>query len=198
MSTYSEQINLVIETRLLPKMEAIGAEIARIEPYSYSSSQLEEYKRQMDYYSMIYDFLYEYVTGSEELESTKLVNIVRLLEASERRRKATDFLGLATPVVDATQSGIEFYINKIKVTESTIIGQGTATLTVVYTPVGDTVPGTYIRVGLTDGTTLISEGTKCSLQNITIPQPSLGFIVTVYTSAGTIYEHSFNIPVHLT
>ena len=196
MSTYSEQINLVLNTRLLPKMEAISTEIARIEPYSYSSSQLEECKRQLDYYSMIYDFLYEYATGTEELESTKLVNIVRLLEANERRRKSSDFLGIVTPIVDGSKSGIEFYVNKVKVTESSILSQGTSTLTVVYTPEGDAVAGTYINVTLGDGTSLTSEGTTCILQNITIPQPTLSITVTVFTNTGTIFTHTYSIPVH--
>lgn len=79
LSTYSKQINVVLRDRLVPKMEHLSSEVARIEPYSYSSTILEDNKRQLDYYSIIYDFLYEYVNGCEEITNSKLTNITRLI-----------------------------------------------------------------------------------------------------------------------
>lgn len=197
MSTYSDQIDLVVKTRLLPKMEALGEEIARIEPYSYSSSILEEYKRQLDYYSMVYDFLYEYITGEEELEGSKLVNIVRLIEANERRRKSADFLELTTPVLPGSKvAGVELYIDKLKVSETMVLDTGTATLTVVYTPAFQLPDEVYIMVELDDGTTAISEGTICSLQNITLSGSSVSVTVTVYSPESQLFTQTFSLPVH--
>ena len=197
MSVYSEQINLVINTRLLPKMEALGEEIARIEPYSYSSSILEEYKRQLDYYSMIYDFLYEYVTGTEELESAKLVNVVRLIESNERKRRSSDYLGLNMPAnINNNSVGIDIYIDKIKVTESMVLSPGTGTLTVLYTPDSELPTGIVTSVELADGTTITCEGTTCSLQNITIPDTALEFTVTISAGTTTILVQDFSIPTH--
>lgn len=80
MSTYSQQIDLVLQNRLIPEMNKLAMNIAAIEPYSYTGQLIEEYKRKLNYYSLLYDFLVEYSSGSEEIDDNRLVNIVRLLD----------------------------------------------------------------------------------------------------------------------
>ena len=120
MSTYSDQINVVINERLLPKMQNLSMQIANIEPYSYSSTELEDYKRQLDYYSMIYDFLNEYALGTEELDNAKLVNIVRLVDAPSQERKSSNYLSTSISKALKAKTGYKLYLNKTEITPDTI------------------------------------------------------------------------------
>ena len=93
MSIYSEQINTVVHNRLIPEISKLAIDVAAIEQYSYSGEPFVTYKKRLTYLSLLYDFLTEYVDGDEEMDNTKLVNIVNLLGIPEFE------LGSITPSV---------------------------------------------------------------------------------------------------
>lgn len=169
MSTYSNQINLVLQERLIPKMKSLSMDIAGIEPYSYSSTELEDSKRQFDYYSIIYDFLSEYAEGSEELNNGKLINIVRLVDAPTRERRSMDYLGTKPKSFSKVKTGYKMYIDKLEVNQNTFITAGTTiNITVVYTPENELIGDTSIQ--LTSGSiNQTSDGLSITLQNKVIP-----------------------------
>src|ERR1035437_1377907 len=105
MSTYTDQIDVVLRERLIPKMQAISSDIANVEQYSYGSAQLLSYQRKFDYYCMIYDFLNEYLVGAEQIDNDKLINIVRLLESPTDEQKGTDYLGTKPEPKPRVRSG---------------------------------------------------------------------------------------------
>jgi hypothetical protein len=134
MSVYSEQTQYIIQTKLIPLMQSLVLNVSLCEPYSYTSTSLEEQKRQLDYYSMVYDFLYEYTTGAEELTNAKLINVIRLLDPPTMERKAGNFLQIKTTDPDAVP-GYEVLINDLAINSQTILDPGsTITITIIYTP----------------------------------------------------------------
>ena len=183
MSTYSDQINVVINERLLPKMQNLSMQIANIEPYSYSSTELEDYKRQLDYYSMIYDFLNEYALGTEELDNAKLVNIVRLVDAPSQERKSSNYLSTSISKALKAKTGYKLYLNKTEITPDTIITPGTViSITVIYTDTtyksGD--QSIHLTSGVLDET---SDGWTISIQNKIIPLSLDGTTLTIFAQA---------------
>lgn len=183
MSTYSEQINTILHDNLVPKMQVLSMDIAKYEPYSYTSTTLEDKRRQLDYYSMLYDFLSEYADGSEELTSVKLTNIVRLIEPPSREKKYFN-LNETKPVAKPSNRFI-YYIDDLEVTAQTLLVPDTeVTITVVYDYHGY-VNGTKEIVSLLPIQT-ISSGWKLTIPNFYISWAWAGSAldVSVETYAG--------------
>lgn len=200
MSIYSDQINVVINERLLPRMQNLSMQIANIEPYSYSSTELEDYKRQLDYYSIIYDFLNEYSSGTEELDNVKLVNIVRLIDAPSQERKSSNYLSSRIDKIIKVKTGYKLYLNKTELTSDTVITPGSViTLTVVYSDSTYTTGDQSIHLtqGALDET---SDGWTISIQNKIIPLSLDGTTLTVFVQAklnGTVVNagQTYTIPI---
>ena len=199
MSTYSQQINLVLHDRLIPKMQILSTEIATTEPYSYSSTELEDSKRQLDYYSMLYDFLYEYSIGSEELDNGKLVNIVRLIDAPTRERKSISYMIPTQTQLLKVNTGYKLLINKIPFAANSYIEAGSmVTITIVYTPVADVL---LPSISLTSGSlSEVSDGFTIILQNKIIPLSDVGsslpITVRAYSNGVAINAgQTFLIPI---
>lgn len=187
MSLYSEQMDLVVRERLVPKMRGLSQDISAIEPYSYSSSELERYKRQLDYYSMIYDFLVEYIDGNEEIESSRLVNITRLLDAPTRERRGADYLGgeLAKPYNPSI--GYRLFVNNQEITAAsapyTFLTAGSEiSITAVYTPAGHIYGARTFNVSV-DGVQQVTGGYTSTIQGKIVPLSSGGGVVTIILRA---------------
>lgn len=182
MSTYSTQINSIISDRLLPKMCELSMEVAKIEPYSYSNTRLEDSRRQLDYMSMIYDFLYEYATGVEELENGKLVNIVRLIDPPTRESKTLDLLGKGRK--SRAVAGYKLLIDKLEYSANdTFITPGSdISITVIYTP-ARVVAGEKSISLVVAGVTQTSNGFEIVIQNKTIPLTLGGTNLTIVAQA---------------
>jgi hypothetical protein len=134
MSIYSEQVNIILQTKLIPLMQSLSLSVAKCEPYSYTNTSLEDQKRQLNYYSMVYDFLYEYSVGNEELTNAKLINVIRLLDPPTKEKKATNYLNIGNSIPNSTP-GFELLLNNSAVTSHTVIEPGsTITITIIYTP----------------------------------------------------------------
>jgi hypothetical protein len=174
MSTYSEQVELVLNGKIVPKMNELALEVARIEPYSYSNTVLEDYKRQLDYYSLIYDFLYEYSVGNEELENSKLLNITRLVNSPTQKRIDSDYLGIRPNINKKLGPGYTIYINESVLDSSTILVPGTTIdISAIYTPSRELVGEKSIKV-FAAGVLSASTGFECNLQNRTVQLSSGG------------------------
>jgi hypothetical protein len=169
MSTYSEQINTILRDRLIPKMRELSLEVAKIEPFSYSNTRLEDSKRQLDYMSMIYDFLYEYQIGVEELDNGKLINVVRLIDPPTRERKTLEMLRKGRTAPTKPKSGYKLYINKLEVKDDTVITPGQSiTITAIYTPAKNLLGEKSITL-VVDGVAQTSNGFTIVLQNKEVP-----------------------------
>jgi hypothetical protein len=183
MSTYSDQINIILQGKLIPKMQLLAKEISSIEPYSFSSDHLEELKRQSDYYSMIYDFLMEYSTGEEELDNGKLVNITRLIDSPTRERRNSDYLSLPVSVSQSSKAGYRLYVDSKELTvasaASSYLTPGTTvSITLVYTPTSliSGVKSISATLGSIDQT---SGGFNLVFQNVVIPISAGGSSLTI-------------------
>jgi uncharacterized protein (TIGR02145 family) len=163
-------------------MKSLSTEIASVEPYSYSSTELEDSKRQFDYYSMLYDFLYEYSVGSEELDNGKLVNIVRLIDAPTRERKSINYMIPSKNKVSKAKTGYKLYIDKVPFADNSYIEAGTViTLTVVYTPIDEIL---LPSISLSSGSlSEVSDGFTIILQNKIIPLSDEGGSLTIFVQA---------------
>ena len=157
-------------------------EIANEEPYSYSSTELEDSKRQFDYYSILYDFLYEYSIGSEELDNGKLVSVVRLIDAPSKERRSIDYMmpGQGNPF--KVKTGYKLFIDKVPFAADSYIEAGTTvTLTVVYTPIDEVL---LPSISLSSGTlSETSGGFTIILQNKIIPLSAEGSSLTLSVQA---------------
>ncbi len=194
MSTYSTQINTILRDRLVPKMRELSMEVAKIEPYSYSNTRLEDSRRQLDYMSMIYDFLYEYTIGEEELENGKLINVVRLIDPPTRNKKKIELL-LRSRTNTKVIAGYKFFINDSEVNDSTIITPGEViTITAVYTPAVPINGATSITLTV-DGISQTSSGLMITLQNKDIPLTSGGLFVSLVAQATGAAPEIKTIPI---
>jgi hypothetical protein len=181
MSTYSNSIDLVIHNRLIPRMCAVAEKISEVEKYSYNGPQLLSYWRRFNYYGMLYDFLYEYISGTEELDNDKLVNIVRLLEVPTHEEE----FGIQVPIIVPPRQigGYRMYINGIEVTNDTVITPGTyINITLVYTSL------TYIHgqksiYADVDGITQWSSGFVIYIFNRFIPVSRAGTYLVAFVRA---------------
>ena len=122
MAEYNSEILNVIRTRLIPKMEAVSLEIAAIEPYSYDGQDLMCIRRESEYYSMLYDFLYEYASGLEEIDNDKLINIVRLIEVPDSERKlANSTIRIPIRKQKHTNTNYRLFINDVEFSSYEIV-----------------------------------------------------------------------------
>ena len=197
MSTYSEQINAILQDNLIPKMRVLSMDIAKYEPYSYTSTTLEDRRRQLDYYSMLYDFLYEYATGSEELTSAKLTNIVRLLEPPSREKKSFNWVGYRP--IEKPYTGFKFYVNDLEVTDQTLLEPGTLiTITVKYVSY-TTIPVGAKRMDMVQPAVASTSGTTIILANYLIPYSLAGSVLPVevelYIDGNFYTDRDININV---
>ena len=200
MSTYSDQIDVVLRDRLIPKMQSVSKDMATVEQYSYGSSQLLSLKRQSDYYSMIYDFLEEYLVGSEQIDNDKLINIVRLLESPDSEHRGPDYLGTIPEKKAKVKSGYTMYINGIEVGPETDITPGSViTIIIVYgsTRVITGSKSLEITSGTLDQTT---DGFTIILQNMVIPLSLDGTFLEINAQAkenGIPLDsgHLFSVPI---
>jgi hypothetical protein len=187
MSLYSEQIDLVIRERLIPKMRGLATDIAAIEPYSFTSAELERYKRELDYYCMIYDFLEEYQTGNEEIEASKLVSITKLVGRPTRERRTNDYLGgeLAQPYKPAL--GYRLFVNNQEITAAqapyTFLTAGSEiSISLVYTPSGH-VYGARTMSVTAAGVQQVTGGFTNVLQGLIVPLSSGGGTLVITARA---------------
>lgn len=202
MSTYSTQIETILQEKLVPRMNELSMDVARAEPYSYSNEKLEDDKRQLDYLSMIYDFLYEYTYWSEELNNGKLVNIVRLLDPPTREKKSLDVLSRSKNRSVRIITGYKMFIDKLEVTNDTIIAPGSKiTITLTYSTTAKIYGSKSISLDV-DGLTQTNDGFTITLQNKEIPL-SLGGTTLVFT-AQAIEDNTpigspqiYNVPVDI-
>ena len=200
MSIYSDQIDVVLRDRLIPKMHAVSQDMATVEQYSYGSSQLLSLKRKSDYYSIIYDFLKEYLEGSEQIDNDKLINIVKLLENPDGERKDTDYLGTLPEKKAKFRSGYTMYINGIEVTpETDIIPGSVITIVIVYGSTRNITGNKTLEI--TSGTLdQVTDGFTIVLQNMVIPLSLDGTFLEINAQAnenGTPLDggHLFRIPI---
>lgn len=199
MSTYSDQINLILDEKLVPKMHNLSIEVARIEPYSYSNTKLEESKRKLDYLSMIYDFLAEYSSGNEELDSSKLITIVRLIDPPSRESKQAGKISK----ISNKKTFTPFYklmLDKRVVRDDTVIIPGTElTITGSYeTP--EVIHGTKTIFMTIDGLLQTSDGFSVALYNKDFGFNLGGTTVTITLQAfvdgvAVTPPYSFIIPI---
>jgi len=183
MSTYSDQISAVLESKLIPKMNSLANDVARIEPYSYSSAALEDYKRQLDYYSMIYDFLQEYALGEEEMDNAKLVNITRLLNAPVRETFEYTYNATKQQRGASLSPGYYVYIDKSIVDSTTLLIPGTIVdIVVQYVPSREYVGDRSIVVSA-NGVVHATTEFITILQSRMIPLSSGGGVYTVIPQA---------------
>jgi hypothetical protein len=197
MSTYSEQVNIILQTKLVPQMQSLSMDVAKYEPYSYTSTTLEDRKRQLDYYSMIYDFLSEYVTGAEELTNAKLINVIRLLDPPTRERKATNYLNISN-VLPNVLPGFELFLGENRYTSQTVIEPGTfTTITIYYTP-AMLVTGTKSME--LQSPAMVCDGYTLVVPNYYIPFELGGTSLVLYiTASGNEFSsesRTFTIPIN--
>ncbi len=184
MSTYSTQINAILRDRLVPKMCELSMEVAKIEPYSYSNTRLEDSKRQLDYMAMLYDFLYEYAIGVEELENGKLVSVVRLIDPPNRERRVLELLSRGNQRVKRNTAGYKLLIDKLEYfPNDTFITPGSEiTITIIYTS-AVVIDGEKSISAITGGATQTSNGFEIVIQNKTIPLTLGGTNLTITAQA---------------
>ena len=183
MSTYSDQIDVVLRDRLIPKMQSVSKDMATVEQYSYGSSQLLSLKRQSDYYSMIYDFLKEYLVGSEQIDNDKLINIVRLLENPDSERKGMDFLGTQPEKKQKVKSGYTMYINGIEVGPETDITPGSVITIIIVYGSSQNITGNK-SLEITSGTlNQTTDGFTIILQNLFVPVSAGGTFLEINAQA---------------
>jgi uncharacterized protein (TIGR02145 family) len=118
---------------------------------------------------MIYDFLKEYLVGSEQIDNDKLINIVRLLENPDSERKGMDFLGTQPEKKQKVKSGYTMYINGIEVGPETDITPGSVITIIIVYGSSQNITGNKsleITSGTLDQTT---DGFTIILQNMFIP-----------------------------
>ena len=183
MSIYSDQINIVLRDRLIPKMQAVSKDMVIVEQFSYDGPQLLSLKRKSDYYSMIYDFLEEYLVGAEQIDNDKLVNVVRLLDSPDSEQKGMDYLGTIPEKKARVRSGYTMYIDGIEVTSETVIVPGSViTITIVYGST-KTITGNKSIVLTSDTIDQTSDGFTIILQHMVIPILSAGTFLQITAQA---------------
>lgn len=183
-STYSKQINIILRDRLIPKMQDLTMEVAKIEPYSYSNTKLEDNKRQLDYLSMLYDFLYEYAEGNEELDNGKLVNVVRLIDPPTRERKSLEMLSKSRNATKRAVTKYTLLLDKLEFSANdSFITPGTdVTFTVIYTNSLQISGEKSIAVTI-GGVVQTSNGFTMVIQNKNIPLILGGTTLTLTAQA---------------
>lgn len=150
-------------------MKALSLNVAKIEPYSYSSAVLEDYKRELDYYSMVYDFLAEYANGDEEMDSAKLLSITRLVNSPSMERKYTDTLSTSYYKPEKLVPGYQIFLDKALLDSNTILIPGTTvTVTAQYTPARPLSGSKSLSIS-PGGVLYTSSGFKAVAQNLIVP-----------------------------
>lgn len=128
MSLYSTEIQNILEHTLTPKMTKAVNQLNSIEPYSYDSPELAVRRDNLFYWTLIYDYLYEYYTGSEEVDIADLMSIVRLIGNIDVNIQPEDY----DPATNDQPQGdiFDFYVDGVAFTGS--ITQGYRDLEVRY------------------------------------------------------------------
>jgi hypothetical protein len=149
---------------------------------------------------MVYDFLYEYVAGNEELGTGKLVNVVRLMESPTRERKVQDYLGTRPGRFAKVKTGYKMYIDRLEVnSNTTIIAGSVITITLTYSPVSY-IHGNKRIMFMCDTLLQSSDGFTITLQNKLIPLSRAGtnlvVVVVAYEDGVPLTSpQTFSIPI---
>ena len=85
----------------MPKMTELAVQIAAIEPYSYTGHEIEEYRKQLHYYSLLYDYLQEYADGDEEFTNEQLASVILMLNMPGAELRIPVKLNVSPPVPPA-------------------------------------------------------------------------------------------------
>lgn len=120
MSLYSNEIQYILENTLTPKMTKAVSQLNAIEPYSYDSPELSKRRYNLFYWNAIYDYLYEYYTGAEEVDISDLMSVVRLIGNIDINLQPEDY----DPATNAQPQGdiFELFVDGEAFTGEIVVG----------------------------------------------------------------------------